>query len=143
FDSRTLEDRFEERLAISRVVARIVGGFGVLALVLAALGLYGVVVFTVAGRTREIGIRVALGARPRTVVAEIVRDGLGLVALGLISGAVCAIGVGRVMASVVDGMPGVDPAAAFAAAALLLTVAVIASWIPARRAARVDPLQAL
>jgi len=117
--------------------------FGTLALLLAALGLYGVMAYAVSQRTREIGIRVALGARQSDVLKQFVGEGVRLAAVGVVVGLALSVGLTRVIVRFLYGVTATD-AATFAAGALLLcVVAVIASWFPARRAARVDPMVAL
>lgn len=143
FDVRTLADLVERELGTQRRLAALVSSFGLLALLLAALGLYGVVAYTVAGRTREIGLRIALGALDRNVVGLFVRDGLRLTAIGLAAGVLLALALARLVASVVEGVQPLDPAAALGVLATLALAATLASYLPARRAARVDPMLAL
>jgi predicted permease len=123
--------------------ATLLGAFGALALALAAVGLYSVMAYAVSQRTREVGIRMALGARPSDVLRLIVGQGMALLAIGLGIGVAIALGAMPLMAPVLVGVSGRDPLT-FAAVALLLgAVALVASFIPARRAAAVDPLAAL
>lgn len=143
FGERTLASALDEALAYSRGIARVIAALGALALALAALGLYGVMAFTVAGRTREIGIRIALGARPAALVRRLTTEGLRLAGVGLLIGGVLAFAFGRVLAGIIEGIRATDPAAAVLAAGVLLSVAGLASWLPARRAARVEPQSAL
>src|SRR5262249_25091359 len=117
--------------------------FAVSTLALASLGIYGVVSFAVARRTPETGIRIALGASGGQLLAMIVRQGMVPVAAGLGVGLVCGLGVGRLMAGPLDGVAPNDPLAIGSIAMLLLAVALFACWIPARRAATIDPLRAL
>jgi ABC-type antimicrobial peptide transport system permease subunit len=115
----------------------------VLAVVLAAVGIYGVIAYTVQQRTRELGIRMALGASGDHVVAMVVGRGLLLALTGVALGTVGAFAVTRVMRSLLFGVSERDPATFIVVAVLLGAVALVASWIPARRAAKVDPLVAM
>jgi predicted permease len=119
------------------------GGLGMVALLLALLGIYGVTAFSVAQRTREIGVRVALGAPRRHVLALIVRQGVVLAGVGVMVGSVAAFGATRLIGNLLYGVPPTDVVAFSAAAVTLAAAALAASWIPARRAARVDPIIAL
>ena len=116
---------------------------GIVAMALAAIGLYGVIAYAVARRTREIGIRMALGARPSTVVALVLRQGLGIAAVGVAIGAVMAIGAAKAIGGVLYGVSIVDPIAWSGAVATLFGVAALANLLPARRASVVDPSVAL
>jgi putative ABC transport system permease protein len=140
WDVRTFADLMSGRaLILPRFGAALAGGFGVLALLLASIGLYGVVAYGVSQRTREIGIRVALGADRAAVLRMVVRGGLGQAVLGLGIGCVLAIGATRALRSLLFGVGAADPLTYVAVAALLTAVAAFASWLPARRATRVDP----
>ena len=116
---------------------------GLVAMALAAIGLYGVISYSVARRTREIGIRVALGARPSSVLALVMRRGLLVSVVGLVLGWVPAAFVAHQLAGALYGVGASDPISWLAAAAVLLGVSALANLIPARRAARVEPSQAL
>ena len=118
-------------------------GFALAALVITAVGLYGVISYTVAQRTREIGIRIALGASPNTVRRRVARQGLGLTLAGVGVGAAAAFMATRILRSMLFGVAPGDPAVLAVVAILLAAVALLASWIPARRAAAVDPLIAI
>ena len=143
FEVRTLREIGRLRLAKERAVATLLGTSGALALLLAAMGLYGVIAYTVAMRTREIGVRMALGAAPRQVLGQLVGEGLRLALIGVAAGLVLALGAARLIAGMLYGVGPAD-AATFGGVALLLTaVAAAASWLPARRAARVDPVVTL
>ena len=142
-DVRTMEDRISENIAQPRVSVALLGGFSSIALVLAAIGIYGVVSYTVVQRTREIGIRMALGARPEGVLRLVIGQGLVPVAAGVVLGLVLALAATRLMRSLLFGVSATDPLT-FAFVALFLgLVALVATYFPARRATRVDPLEAL
>jgi putative ABC transport system permease protein len=113
------------------------------ALLLAAIGLYGVLAFAVAQRTREIGVRIALGASPGSVLALVVREGMALVAIGLIFGLAGAIGTTRLMTTLLYRTEPLDPWTFAAVPVVLASVALLACYLPARRAARVEPMVAL
>jgi predicted permease len=130
-------------LAPQRMAGAVTGALGLLGVALAALGLYGVVAQLVAQRTREIGVRMALGAEARSVVGVFVRDGMRLVLVGAVAGLALGSAIGRIAGAFLPGLGPADPAAFGAASALVCIVAVAASWIPARKAARVDPVTAL
>ena len=110
---------------------------------LAAIGIYGVLAYVVSQRTQEIGVRLAIGAAPTDVVRLFVREGAMLTAIGLVCGLLAAFGTNRAMASLLFGVTASDPSTFAAVAGTLLLVALGASYVPARRAARVDPMAAL
>jgi len=142
-DVKTLRDQLDLSLFPSRVAAWTLGGFGVLALLLAAIGVYGVVSYSVAQRTREIGVRMAMGAREKDVLRLVLGEGLFVIAVGLALGLLLAAAATRVIAGLLYGVEATDPLT-FAGVPLLLGfVALVASYIPARRATKVDPLVAL
>jgi len=130
-------------MAGDRFSAFLFGSFAGLALLLAALGIYGVMSFAVAQRTHEIGLRIALGAGQNRVVRLIIREGMTLAGIGLLAGLAGAYFVGRVMHSLFTGVGALDPWAFGGVAALLLISALLACYVPALRAAKVDPMQAL
>ncbi|HEY3027291.1 MAG TPA: ABC transporter permease [Pyrinomonadaceae bacterium] len=142
-DVKTLRDQLNLSLFPSRLAAWILGGFGALALLLAAIGIYGVVSYSVAQRTREIGVRMALGAKEKDVLRLVLGQGLFVIAVGLALGLLLAMASTRVIVSFLYGVGAADPLT-FAGVPLLLGfVAVVASYIPARRATKIDPLVAL
>ena len=140
---RTLEDEFRRSIDNQRLVAAMIGLFGGLALLLTAMGLYGLMAFAVGQRTREIGVRMAFGANSASVVAMIARQGVRLVVVGASIGILLALGLSRLIRAQLFGVAPTDPLAFGAAIAVLLLVAAAGCVIPARRAARVDPLLAL
>lgn len=143
FRVQTVAARREEALQLERTVAQLAGTFAGIATLLAAVGLYGLVGYGVARRTREIGLRIALGAGRRQVFGGIVREALLYLGLGLAAGLPVALALGRLLQSQLFGLPAHDPAALAAAAAALTLATLAAAALPARRAARVDPAAAL
>jgi predicted permease len=143
FDVKTLEDHMGYALWWTGMGAAFSGAFGLLAMVLAAVGLYGVTSYGVARRTREIGIRMALGAMPGDVLALVVKEGARTAAAGIAAGLALAFAAARVMRGLLYGVGPLDPAALLGAPALLAAVALLASLVPARRAAKVDPAATL
>jgi len=142
-EDATAAEVAETTVAPTRIGAALLGAFGVLALLLAAIGLYGVISYSVARRTREVGIRMALGARPGIVLGLVLRQGLKLAIIGIGIGAVVSAIVAQVLQSMLYGVSAVDPVAYAGAGFVLLAVAAIANLIPALRAARTDPMRAL
>lgn len=142
-DLRTMEELVASAVARQRFSALLLGVFAGVALILAAVGIYGVMSYTVSQRTREIGLRMALGAQRGDVLRMTVQQGLRLVALGLALGLVAAFALTRVMASLLHGVSATDPLTFGGIALLLLLVAALASYLPALRASRVDPMEAL
>jgi predicted permease len=142
-DIKTLREQVVSTFGSQRLATQLVSAFGGLALVLACVGLYGVVAQAVARRTSEIGLRLALGAQRQDVFGMILRDTLRIVAAGLIVGVAVALGASRLVASQLYGITAVDPLSFAVAASAMTGVAAIASLVPARRAAQVDPLTAL
>jgi predicted permease len=143
FRANTLQALLEDTVGPQRAGGAVVGLFGVLALALAALGIFGVIAHGVASRTKEIGIRMSLGAHAATVVRQFVREGLKLTALGAVIGVALSLAASKVLGSFLYGLSGADLPTFAGAVALLSIVALLASFVPARRAARVDPLTAL
>ena len=143
YDVRALSDRLSDATAQARLAAMLLSLFAAVALALATLGTYGVVSFAVTQRTREIGVRIALGARPGDVVRLIVRQGMALVVTGTALGLVMALAATRVMQTLLFGVTATDPVTFGAIVVVLVGAVVVASWIPARRAAGIEPLEAL
>ena len=126
-----------------RLGASMFGVFGALALVIAAVGLYGVIGYAVSQRTHEIGVRMALGARGGDVLRMVMRQGASLAIAGALGGLLGALAVTRFLRAMLFGVTPLDPAAYVGAGALLLAAAALACYLPARRAARLDPVRAL
>jgi putative ABC transport system permease protein len=142
-DVRTLEAVVSEPFAVRHFLTYLLGGFACLALLLASLGVYGVMAYSVAQRQRELGIRLALGASQQQVFRLVLQEGLRLGILGICLGLLGWMGVGRLLSSQLYGVKATD-LETFASVALLLTlVAVVAAYVPARRAALVDPISVL
>ncbi|MFL6568711.1 MAG: ABC transporter permease [Chthoniobacterales bacterium] len=140
---KTLRQHLGTSLFPARMAAIALGSFGVLALILAAVGIYGVMSHVVAGRTREIGLRMALGAQLSDVQKLILKQGMLLAAIGSLCGLIIAFGGARLMKSLLYGVSASDPITFTCVALLLLGIALLACWIPARRASRVQPMIAL
>ncbi len=138
-----MEKNIGQSLATRRLTMTLLGSFAVLALVLASVGLYGVMALSVTQRTREFGIRLALGAPRKDVFRLALGRGLLLVGIGLALGLLGAMGAGRALTSLLYDTGGLDPLALVTAIVALASVAVLACWFPARRATRVDPIVAL
>jgi predicted permease len=142
-DVRTTEKVVDQALFGARMGVGLLGVLGLLALGLASIGLYGVMAYSVNMRRREIGVRMALGATERATVSLIVRQGIGLVAAGIGLGLLGSLLVGRALSGMLYGLNPADPVSLGGAAAVLLTVAALACYLPARKASRIDPLLAL
>lgn len=140
---RTMQEQVDLEIILDRVVATLAAVFGLLATLLAAIGLSGVMAFSVARRTREIGLRMALGAQSANVSWLVMREVLGLVAIGIAFALPAAWALSRVVESQLYNIKPYDPPTILAATLLLSAVAVLAGYLPARRATRVDPIQAL
>jgi predicted permease len=143
YEVKTLEGQLDETLLSDRLVAMLAGGFGLLATVLASIGLYGVMAFVVARRSRELGIRMALGAQPGSVIWLVMREVLILLAIGLGVGIPAAMALGQLVSNQLYGIQPHDPWIAVATMLLLAGVSAAAGLIPARRASRIDPILAL
>jgi len=142
-DANSMKQVRAQGLTDRRLPMQLMAAFAVLALVLAAVGVYGVMAYSVAARTREIGVRVALGAQPRNVFGMVLRQGMGAAAAGLTLGLLGAAALGRVLTSLLYGVKPTDVLTFVGVAGVLLTVVLAACLVPARRAVRVDPLEAL
>jgi len=140
---RTQQEQVEEITSNERMFADLTGGFGVLALVLASIGIYGIMAYSVSQRTNEIGIRMALGAQPGNVLRMVLGEASWMTALGIVVGVGGALALGRLIASMLYGLKPWDPVTYVGTVLLLGLVALGATWIPARRAAGVDPMRAL
>jgi predicted permease len=143
FDIRTLDQRVSDSLADHRSPTLLIGIFGITALLLASLGLYGVLAYSVSQRTREIGIRIALGAQAQSIVYLVVGQGLRLTLLGLIIGFAASLGLSGLLRALLFGVSTNDPIIYIVIPCLLLAVALLACYLPARKATRVDPVIAL
>jgi ABC-type antimicrobial peptide transport system permease subunit len=139
----TLDMQARESVYLDRMISMLSAAFALLATLLAAVGLYGVLAYTVAQRTREIGLRMALGAGSERVRRMVLRQILGMLVVGGTIGIAAALFVGRAAQSLLFGMQGHDPWVVTLTAALLGAVALAAGYVPALRASRVDPMQAL
>jgi predicted permease len=143
FSVRTMNQVIADNAQGQQFLSLLVGSFAALALVLAAVGIYGVLSYAVTERTREIGIRMSLGASRGRVLGEVMWEGIRLAAIGLVAGMAGAFAAGRVLASFLHEVTPADPAILILTAGLLAAVALVACYLPARRAARLDPMAAL
>lgn len=143
YEFKTLEELFNDQLSGFRFLAVLMGVFGFVALFLSSIGVYAVMAYSVNERTHEIGVRMALGARPPDVVWMIVRRGLVLTGTGLLIGLPVTLGIARLLANIIFGVNEYDPAMFGAGLAVLAAAALLACYIPARRATRVDPMATL
>src|SRR5262249_48922626 len=143
FNVRTLAQQKDGSLAMQRMAATLLSGFGLVALSLAALGIYGTLAYAVSRRTREIGVRMALGAQLRDVLVLVLRQGIGWAGRGVVIGLAAAWGATRLLRGFLYQVQPTDPVTIISVLAVLCTSAALACWLPARRAAKVDPLEAL
>jgi len=142
---RIMSQKFaiKESARLERLMTSLIGSFALLALALSCIGLYGLMAYNVARRTGEMGIRKALGARPWDVAWPILREALTLAAIGLAIGLPVALALSRLTWAVFYGIEPHDPLTVIGTIGIMLTVAILAAWIPARRAAKIDPMNAL
>jgi ABC-type antimicrobial peptide transport system permease subunit len=143
YDVRTMEERLDRSLVQRRMPMVIATAFGAVALFLAGIGVYGVLAAQVTERRREIGIRMALGSSASDVFRLVMRDGARMTLLGIVAGFAGTAGMARLMAGLLYGVRPTDPVVIGGVALLLATVALVATWLPARRAARVNPAAVL
>jgi len=139
----TLQDRLDASLADPRHWTAVLGGFAAAAMALASLGIFGLMSYVVRQRRREMGVRLALGAEPSSLVRLVVSGGMRFVVAGAALGLVLSLLEGRWLAPLLFGVGALDPATVAAAAALLLAVALLACWLPGLRAARVSPVEVM
>ena len=143
YDMRTMNEQLSSSLFPARMGATLLASFGLLALVLAAVGIYGVMGYSVARRTREIGIRMSLGAQRGDVLKMVLKEGMAMVGIGIALGLVGAFFVTGLLVSFLYGVSVTDPVTFASISLILAGVALVASFVPARRATKVDPLVAL
>lgn len=146
YDARTLNEHMQVAVFAQRMAANLLGAMGVLALLLAAIGLYGVMAYALSQRTQELGIRLALGASPGSLLSMIVGQGMKLTTIGFAIGLAIALGAFGSIGAVRSLLPGIspmDPITFVTVPIVLGSIALLASWIPGRRAGKVDPLVAL
>jgi macrolide transport system ATP-binding/permease protein len=140
---RTMKDQVRSTLADERALAQLAGGFSLLALVLASIGIYGIMAYAVNTRTPEIGLRIALGASTSQVLSRVLREAFWLTSAGIIFGLMAALWLTRFIKVMLYGLGDMDAVTVGATAFLLLAVSLVAAFAPARRASRIDPIRAL
>jgi putative ABC transport system permease protein len=140
---QTMDQQIDRSLSQQRLITYLAGGFGLLAVTMACIGLYGTMSYSVGRRTKEVGVRMALGAQPLDILKEVTSQGAALALVGIAVGVVGAFGAARLVASQLYGIAPMDPITFAGAVVLLAVVALVACFIPARRATRVDPMVAL
>jgi putative ABC transport system permease protein len=143
YNIATAQELVDRSLLRERLVASISALFGALAVLLAAVGLYGVLSYGIARRTRELGIRIAIGAEARSILAMVLREAGSMLALGVVVGLAATWWLGRIVSRLLYGVQPDDLANIGIAVGVLMAAGTLAAWIPARRAARIDPIQAL
>ncbi len=142
-DLRLMDDQLNQRLSNERLLSFLSAGFAILATVLAAVGLYGILAFVVTRRTREIGIRMALGAEPHTAIRMVLGEIAPVIGIGVGLGVACGLASGKYIESQLFGVKAVDPAAFAAGVTTIIAVSLVAAFLPAWRASRINPNQAL
>ena len=142
-DVRTMNEQVRSTLADERALAELAGGFSLLALVLASIGIYGMMAYTVTSRTGEIGLRIALGARTNQVLSRVLREAFVLTGAGIVIGLIAALWLTRFIRVMLYGLAGMDALTVSGTTALLIAVSLFAAFAPARRASRIDPIRAL
>jgi ABC-type antimicrobial peptide transport system permease subunit len=140
---RTMQERLHDSLARQRFSMTVLGGFAGFALLLAAVGVYGVISYMVTQGTHDIGLRMALGAQQRNILGLVVRQGMTLAIIGMVAGLIGALSLTRVMATLLFGISATDVVTFSAVTLFLAAIALVASYVPALRATRVDPVVAL
>ena len=138
-----MTEQVDNSLFTRRAMSWLIGAFSTVALLLAVTGLYGVISYSVGQRTREISVRMAMGAQERDVLAQIVRQGMLLVAMGVVGGLVISLAGARLVAGILVGVEATDPVVYAGVTLLLVVVSGVANYLPARRAATLDPARAL
>jgi ABC-type antimicrobial peptide transport system permease subunit len=142
-DVRTMTEQIGTTLSDERTLAQLTGGFGALALVLSAIGIYGIMAYTVSRRTSEIGLRMALGAPANLVLRRILREALSMTMIGILIGVAIALWLSRFIAAMLYGLKAADPITLVGAGLILTCISLLAAFAPARRASRIDPIRAL
>jgi ABC-type antimicrobial peptide transport system permease subunit len=142
-DVRTMTEQVAATMSGERIFAQLTSAFGILALVLACIGIYGITAYAVERRTSEIGLRMALGAQAEQVKVLVLREVSWLAVTGVAIGICCALGLTRLVNSMLFGLKPYDPATLCWVAALLMMISLLAGYVPARRASRIDPIRAL
>ncbi len=142
-DVRTMKEQVRSTLADERALAQLAGGFSLLALVLASIGIYGMMAYAVNTRTGEIGLRIALGARASQVLSRVLREAFWVTGAGIVLGLIAALWLTRFIRVMLYGLAGTDALTVGGTAALLIAVSLLAAFAPARRASRIDPIRAL
>jgi putative ABC transport system permease protein len=143
FDLTTMTKAVSDSVAQPRFYMLLLGTFAAIALLLAALGIYGVIAYAVSQRTRELGIRVALGATRENIIRLVIAEGVSLAGMGVLLGVLASMALTRALASLMFGVGKLDPVTLAAAPVMLMAVALLGCYLPARRAARVDPVIAM